>query len=406
MNLLTLALAGLRGARLALAINVAILALGLGTLTALLLVSGSLTERVLRDARGIDLVVGAKGSPLQLVLSTVFQADIPTGNIPLAEAEALAADPLVARAVDLALGDAARGFRIVGTTPDYLDLYGARLGEGRIFAAPMEAVLGAAAARGLGLGPGARFVGAHGVLGNGEMHSAFPYTVTGVLAPTGRVIDRLILTPIESVWRVHEGHHHHDADDDDAGADHAKPGREVTAVLIQARTPLALVALPYRINRTTPYSAAVPSQEWVRLLTVLGFGFAAFRAIGIALVVSASLAMLLALLARLRERRQEFAVLRLLGASRGQVFATVLIEAMLLAAAGGAAGLVLSHLGVLAMREAAPPGSALGEIGAGLRASEWIIAAVALAIGGLSALAAFAATYRRDVARDLLEQPG
>lgn len=392
MNLVTLALAGMRGVRLNLALTGAILALGLGTLTLLLLVSDAMQDRLLRDARGIDLVLGAKGSPLQLVLSTVFQVDVPTGNIPLSEAQAIATDPLVAQAVPLALGDAARGFRIVGTTPGYLALYHAQLSAGGLWHAPMEAVLGAVAARALHLAPGDHFTGAHGVLGNGPAHSAFPYTVTGILAPTCGVIDRLILTPVESVWRVHEGHRLMDAGG----------GREVTAVLLRARTPLALIALPYRINRTTPYQMAVPSQEWARLLSVLGFGFAAFRAVGWALVVSASLAMLLALLARMRERRGELAVLRLLGASKARVFALVAIEALGLALVGGVAGLLLGHAAALAVARLAPAGSALSALQAGPRAAELAILGIAAAIGAVATAVALLALYRRDVAADLL----
>jgi putative ABC transport system permease protein len=400
MNVWRLALASLRDARLTQLLNVATLALGLGTLTMLLLIAGSVTDRLVRDAQGIDLVVGAKGSPLQLVLSTVFQVDNPTGNIPLAEVGTLAADPLIARAVPLALGDAAQGFRIVGTTPDYLSLYRAGFAVGQVWSEPMQAVLGATAARAMGLALGARFVGAHGVLGNGMSHSATPYTVTGILAPTGRVIDRLILTPVESVWKVHEGHGHAHAAGDGDSADAG--GREVTAVLLQGRTPLAQIALPYRINRDTPFLAAVPAQEWARLLGVLGFGFAAFRAVGWALVASAALAMQLALLARLRERRQDWAVLRLLGASRTQVFMVILIEAMLLAAAGGVSGLVLGHSAGLLIATLAPVGSAVSVLDASLRRSEVVIPVTALLIGVVAAGVSILAAHRRDVAQDLV----
>ena len=114
MNLITLSLAGLRGGRLTHALNILVLALGLGTVTLLLLVSGALTDRLVRDGRGIDIVVGAKGSPLQLVLSAVYQADVPTGNIPLDAVDTLQHDPLINHAVPLALGDAVGRFRKIG----------------------------------------------------------------------------------------------------------------------------------------------------------------------------------------------------------------------------------------------------------------------------------------------------
>jgi putative ABC transport system permease protein len=386
MNLLTLSLAGLRGSRLTHGLNILVLALGLGTVTLLLLFSGALTDRLVRDGRGIDIVVGAKGSPLQLVLSAVYQADIPTGNIPLDAVESLRRDPLIERAVPLALGDAVGRFRIVGTTAQYIDLYGATLSRGALWQHPMEAVLGAGAAARLHLGVGDHFTGAHGVTGNGPAHTEFPYTVTGILAPTGGVIDRLALTAVESVWEIHA--HHGQA---------ATPP-EVTAVLLQARTPLAIVSLPHRINTQTGWQAAVPSFEAARLVSLLGVGASAFRALAIVLIVSAGLGMLIALVTRMRERRRELAVLRLLGATRSQLFVTVLIEALALAATGAAAGMLLGHAAAWALAAWLPSGETLSAMSLHLAPSEWQIPAAALAVGILAALIPAVTAYRSDVA--------
>jgi putative ABC transport system permease protein len=386
MNLVTLSLAGLRGARLTHTLNILVLALGLGTVTLLLLVSAALTDRLVRDGRGIDLVVGAKGSPLQLVLSAVYQADVPTGNIPLDAVETLRRDPLVDQAVPLAMGDSVGRYRIVGTTPEYIGLYGATLSRGALWQRPMEAVLGADAAAHLHLGIGDKFVGAHGVNGNGPKHVEFPYTVTGILRPSGSVIDRLTLTAVESVWEIH-----------------ARPGepqapREVTAVLLHARTPLAIVVLPHRINTQTTWQAAVPSQEAARLVSLLGFGAAAFHALAIILIVSAGLGMLIALITRLRERRQECAVLRLLGATRLQLFTTVLIEALALAAIGAVAGLLLGHVSAFVLASWFPSGETLAAMSLRPLASEWRIPLAALAVGFLAALIPAVTAYRSDVA--------
>ncbi len=151
-------------------------------------------------------MVGAKGSPLQLILSTVFHADVPTGNIDLAQAQAIARNPMIASAIPLALGDSYRGHRIVGTETSYLDLYGAKLAQGALFADEMEAVVGAEVARRHGLAVGASLTGAHGLAAAGPAHEAHPYRVVGILAPSGTVVDRLVLTSVESVWHVHEEH--------------------------------------------------------------------------------------------------------------------------------------------------------------------------------------------------------
>jgi len=147
MNLLTISVAYLKDRAPETLLQVLLLALGIGTVVFVLLFEAQFTARMTSDAGHFDLVVGAKGSALQLVLSTVYQADIPTGNIPLSEAQALRADPDVAMAVPMALGDSYDGFRIVGTEPDYASEYRAKLTGGRFWTTPLEAVLGAAVAR-------------------------------------------------------------------------------------------------------------------------------------------------------------------------------------------------------------------------------------------------------------------
>jgi putative ABC transport system permease protein len=212
MSLLGLSLAYLRARALNAALNLVLLALGVGTIVLLLLFSAQLGERLTRDARGIDLVIGAKGSPLQLILSSIYHVDFPTGNIRLAEAERWANHPLVAEAIPLALGDSLAGFRILGTEHAYAEHYGAELADGRLWQEPFEATLGALVAASTGLRVGDRFVGSHGLAPGGPQHGEHPYTVVGLLEPTASVLDRVVLTPTESVWLVHgmEPQEHHD----------------------------------------------------------------------------------------------------------------------------------------------------------------------------------------------------
>ncbi|MCI4440174.1 ABC transporter permease, partial [Tibeticola sp.] len=155
-------------------LNLLLLTLGLVSVGFVLLARGALEQAFQRDLSGIDLVVGAKGSPMQLILSGVFHIDQPTGNVALSEVEALERQPLVAEVIPLSLGDTVGGFRIVGTTPAYLAHYQASFAQGTVWSAPMQAVLGAQAAARLGLGVGQRFVGVHGLGGGGHAHAASP----------------------------------------------------------------------------------------------------------------------------------------------------------------------------------------------------------------------------------------
>jgi putative ABC transport system permease protein len=137
VNLPRLALAFLRAQGLGTALNIALMALGVAVITLVLLFTRQFEERFTRDAQGIDLVVGAKGSPLQLVLASIYHLDVPTGNIPLPEADKIATHAMVAKAIPLALGDSFRGSRIVGSTPDYVAHYGAQPAAGRLWEAPL-----------------------------------------------------------------------------------------------------------------------------------------------------------------------------------------------------------------------------------------------------------------------------
>jgi putative ABC transport system permease protein len=423
MSLLALSLAYLRARALNAALNLLLLALGIGTIVLLILFSARLEERLTRDARGIDLVIGAKGSPLQLILSSIYQADIPTGNIPLDEVERWRQHPMVASAIPIAMGDNVAGFRIVGTEHAYAEHYGATLAAGRLWQAPFEATLGARVAADTGLAVGDRFVGSHGLGGGGAEHAAHPYTVVGVLAPSASVLDRLVLTPIESVWEVHGMHH----DEHEAGEDHGHEGEhqaghededhagataelggpepvrplEVTSLLLHYRTPLAAVELPRLVNQESALQAASPALESARLLSLVGIGLDTVRAFGLLLVASAGLGVLIALSNAMQERRYDLAVMRTLGASRRTLFAQPLLEGLLLAAAGALLGLLLGHGVAELLGRLLPQARDIGLTGLLWRPEELYLVLLALGVGLLAALIPAIQAYRTDIAATL-----
>ncbi|MHA7833909.1 MAG: ABC transporter permease [Algiphilus sp.] len=382
MTLLTLAWANLLRDKLAAALNTALMAIGIATIVLLLLFGHHLEERMRGDAAGIDLVIGAKGSPSQLVLSAIYHADIPTGNIPLAEAQRWAEHPMVRTAVPQALGDSWRGFRIVGTTANYPALYAASLREGRLWQAPGEATIGAAVAAS-GLAVDDSFSGVHGFSPEGHVHGDSRYRVVGVLAPTGTVIDRLILTSVESVWAVH------------GTAEPTDP--EITTLLIDYATPFAATTLPRLVNSQSQLQAAAPAVQTNRMLQLLGVGIDGVRAFAWLLVVSAGLGVFIALYHALEARRYELALLRCLGATRGEVLISLVVEGVLLSLAGTLLGVLVGHL----VAELA--GQWLGFAATeGLTGWQWLPAETWLllygtAMGALAALVPAIRAYRRDV---------
>ncbi len=400
MNLARLSLAYLGAKPLNTALNLVLLALGVGTIAFVLLATHQVEERMGRDARGIDLVAGAKGSPMQLILSAVFHLDAPTGNIPLAAANELARNRAVRKAIPLALGDSFRGFRIVGTTHDYVAHYGGEPAAGRLWREPMEAVLGAEAARGTGLAVGGEFIGSHGIAEGGEEHGERPYKVVGVLKPTGTVLDRLVLCSVQSVWfvHVHPGKHE---DPKEVLAALREDEQEITALLVQYASPIAAATLPRFVNSTSALQAASPAYESARLFRMLGVGVEVLRAFALVLLAAAGLSIFIALYNAMEERRYDLAIMRMLGASPGKLMRLVLLEAVALALVGAALGLVLGHLAaeaVGAMLAAEQQGRITGA--AWLGSELWLVA-LAAGIGLVAGLVPAWRAYRTDIATTL-----
>jgi putative ABC transport system permease protein len=326
------------------------LALGVAVVTAVLALSRGLDDRFDRDLADINLVVGAKGSPMQLILSSIYQVDAPTGNIPLETAQTLSRNLMVRRAVPISLGDNVGGLRIVGTSPLYGAIYGAVLARGGWWNAPMQAVLGADSARRLHLGVGDVFVGDHGLAPGGETHKDSPYRVVGVLRPTGAVIDRLVLTDIASVWKVHERENAEHAEALAAGqavdphdVDRSPDGRQVTAVLVTYRSAMGALMLPRLLQAQPGLQTAVPAVEMARLNEMLGTGVEVLRGFGAGLLALSALGFFVALFSAVSQRRRELALLRVLGARPGALFSLICLEAVALGLVGGGAGWLIGR---------------------------------------------------------------
>ncbi|WP_288017140.1 ABC transporter permease [Blastomonas sp.] len=423
--MIRLAWAYMRDRPLTVGLNALLLGIAVATLVLLLQFATQAGERFERDARGIDLVVGAKGSPLQLVLSSVYHIDQPTGNIPLGELARLRADPGVGKAIPLALGDNFEGFRIVGSDSGLLDLYGARIAQGRAFARPSQVVLGADVARRTGAGLGQKFVGSHGLETDpdGEQgHDHAPFETVGILAPTGTALDRLIITSVESVWDVHgiahdehdddhegeAGHDHADHDDHDHDSEHhdealqaEAPQPEITAILVRYRNAAAAMRLPTQINRQTALQAAAPAAEAARLLGLFGSVIEGARLFGWLLALSAGLSLFVALWSATRAREGDLALLRVMGATPGAVFGTILVEGLLIAAIGAAGGIALAHAAMAAASSAFPTISELGISALRFLPGEAVILGAALTIGLVAAAIPAIRIFRVDLAETL-----
>lgn len=387
--------------------------LGIGIISLLLLLNRQLDTQFKRNIRGIDLVVGAKGSPLQLILSSIYQIDAPTGNVPLAEVNKLKMNPFVKTVIPLSLGDNYRGFRIVGTTPLYPAHFEAQLANGRLFAAPLEATLGSKVAEATGLKIGDSFASSHGLDDAGESHDAVEYLVTGVFVPNGSVVDQLILTDLSSIWAIHEhaelpppGAKLNDPAHEMAaaeGAPRTADEKQITSALIKFRSPMGLITLPRQINANTSMQAALPSIEINRLFSLLGVGIETLRALAAIIMLIAGVSVFVSLYNSLKDRKYEMALMLSMGATRTRLFLLLLLEGLFLAVFGFLAGALLSRVGLWLFSRAAEQDLHYSLNQFGLLPEEIYLLVGALVVGTLAAALPSLAVYRLNISRTLAE---
>ena len=340
-------------------------------------------NRINLDGQGIDIVVGAKGSPLQLILSSVYHIDIPTGNIAYSKAKKIMNNPQIEESIPLALGDNWRGFRIVGTTTNYIRHYDMSLSTGRYWDQNFEVVVGSS----VDLDIGDEFMGVHGLLEDGSSHEEHKYNVVGILKPSGTVIDRLILTSLNSVLDIHGLHkvdnsfeknhehqhdhehhkeehhdvHEHDHDkekhknEDENHHKHSKGNKEtnktkelgsseITALLIKTKSPIANINLPRSINRESSLQAANPALEINRLISLFGIGSKSFAILSLILILIASLNIFSGLASNLENRMGDLAVLRAVGFSKKRIFKIIVLEGILVVLIGILLGILIGFL--------------------------------------------------------------
>jgi len=411
MNIFLLVWSYLKSKPLNTVLNIVLLALGITVITVLLLFNKQVEEKISSNSKGIDLVVGAKGSPLQLILCNIFHIDFPTGNINLKEAERIAKNRLIKKAIPLALGDSYQQYRIIGTNQDYAELYKAELAEGAWWNREMEVTIGALVAETMKFSVGSKFKSTHGLTQGGPGHEEQDFVVRGILKRSNTVLDNLILTSVESIWHVHEAHGEVKSDvQQDTSfipskliASHpaGDSTKEITSLLIQYRSAMAAIQLPRFINGQTNMQAASPAFETARLFTILGVGVDILMGFAYILIFISALSIFIALYNSLKERRYDLAIMRSMGASRAKLFVTVLTEGGILTLLGSLIGLVLAHGILMMLASVEEEARKAGISGIVFYTEEWIILAGSLFLGILCALLPAVQAYRTDISKVL-----
>ena len=346
MNIFKLSIKNIISKPLSSLLSLALLVFGIGIISLLLQLNSLIKTQMDNNLKGIDMVVGAKGSPLQLILSAVYHIDSPTGNISVEDAKKIKNNRMVGSSIDLLYGDNYKGYRIVGTDDEFLDLYDAKIKDGRKWENPFEVVVGSKIYSNLGLKLDDELISSHGLRETGEAHGDQLFKIVGLLEPSNSVIDQLIVTSPESIWDLH-GEHDHSGEEHDDEHDHEHDDEEITAMLIKFKNPMNIIQFPRQINEETNLQAAVPSYEISRLFKLFGFGIETLTYLAYLIIIVSAFSLFINLFNSMRDRKYEMALIRTLGSSRRQLSFMIIFESLILTTVGFLLGLLVSRLGVM-----------------------------------------------------------
>ena len=362
MNIFKLSIKNIISKPLSSLLSLALLVFGIGIISLLLQLNSLIKTQMDNNLKGIDMVVGAKGSPLQLILSAVYHIDSPTGNISIEDAKKIKNNRMVGSSIDLLYGDNYKGYRIVGTDDEFLDLYDAKIKDGRKWQDPFEVVVGSKIHSKFDLKLDDELMSSHGLRETGEAHGDQLFKIVGLLEPSNSVIDQLIVTSPESIWDLHAEHDHsgdehddehdHEHDDEhdhehDDEHDHEHNDEEITAMLIKFQNPMNIIQFPRQINEETNLQAAVPSYEISRLFKLFGFGIETLTYLAYLIIIVSAFSLFINLFNSMRDRKYEMALIRTLGSSRKQLSFMIIFESLILTTVGFLLGLLVSRLGVM-----------------------------------------------------------
>ncbi|MEZ4814989.1 MAG: ABC transporter permease [Bdellovibrionota bacterium] len=354
MNAWTLTFKSLSNRKLSVCLTIASIALGIFLLIGVERIRNITRQGFEGTISQTDLIVGARGSPLQILLYSVFHIGNPLNNVRYSSFEKYNEDPEVKWAVPISLGDSHRGFRVVGTNTSFFENIktGSKQklkfqNNGRPFASLFEVVIGADVAARLNYSLGKRLLLTHGVdVTNSFQHENAPFEVVGILERTGTPFDKALFVSLGAIEAIHAGWESGAPKGAVLSADELKEKKwqpeQITAFFIGLKSRLSVFSLQNKINNDDiePLTALMPGIALRDLWTTLGKAEIAFRILGFLVLVTNLLTLLLLLLSSLQERRREMAIYRALGAGPFFMGKLLLYESLLLTLMGVFFGLV------------------------------------------------------------------
>jgi len=305
-----------------------------------------------------DLLVGAKGSPLQLLLYTVFHLGQAVNNIRYSSFETIKKNPMVDWAVPISLGDSYKGHRVVATNTDFFKHYRFRGDQGLSFAMGkmgievFDVVLGASVAKKFQFKLNDKIVVSHGLgdIGGGNTHAKTPFRIVGILNQTQTPVDQSVYITLEGMEAIHVGWENGMAPSDETQIDYTKVDlkpKQITSFFLRCESRIMLLRLRYQINQfpDEPLMASVPALALQELWATMSVMENVLFLVSVMVLLVGMLGVVIALYSSLEQRRREMAILRSIGMSVGQMFFLLVLESFFLTLLGAILGL----LGVYAL---------------------------------------------------------
>ena len=383
--------------------------LGVALVIAIIILRQESEEAFNQTATGYELIVGPKGSSLQLTLNTVYQIGVPIQNMPLNVYELLKNDKRVKLAIPYVLGDNFKDFRLIGTVPEIFTEFEYKKGirysidQGKIFENDFEAVIGSETSQRTGLKTGDTFTGSHGVdsYEGAEAHDEFKIKVTGILEKTFTPADRVIFVTMNSVWKIHD----HEEDNQKDSAALSKNENTITSILLKLKNPVYFDLIRRQVNDNKyegiNAQAVMPVFEIKQLFDIIGNINSILLVIAYLVIFVAAISILVSLYNSMNERKRDIAIMRSLGATKFTILKIIVLEGALLSLSGSAAGILLGHIAVFFMKNKISDLAGIQISGTTFNIFELYILAGTLFLGILVSTIPALKAYKTDVAKNL-----
>lgn len=407
MGILKIVFKNIKQRSLASLLTIFSIMLGVALVTSIILLRKESEDAFNQTATGYELIVGPKGSSLQLTLNTVYQIGVPLGNMPFRVYELLKNDKRVKLAIPYVSGDNFKNFRLIGTVPEIFTEFEYHKGKkynissGKFFENDFEAVIGSETSLRTGLKIGDTFTGSHGVdsYEGAETHDEFRFKVTGILEKTFSPVDRLIFVSMNSVWKLHN----HEMENDTASA--STNHNTITSILLKLKNPVYFDLVRRQINddryEGISAQAILPVFEIKQLFDIIGNINSILLVIAYLVIFVSAISVLVSLYNSMNERRREIAIMRSLGASRFTILKIIVMEGVIISLCGSLSGLLLGHSVLIILKNKISDLAGIQITGTTFSITELYIFAGTVLLGMIASLLPALKAYKTDVAENL-----